>query len=181
MLLAYPDFTILFIFITPRPSKDDFWKPLTGTGGMENVTVMLIFFLFLSSVKLLAQGSCVGILYNYTDNRPTITISSSSAICRHHRQVRFCGGCLCHPTGWAMSTRPRVCLYSGLLTLHMNLESSSIWPGVVRAKGHSFTPWTTCSHKLILLLPGVLTAVVNVMRCPTWELRNDHWRLMKQN
>lgn len=79
----------LFIFITPRPSKDDFWKPLTGTGGMENVTVMLIFFLFLSSVKLLTQDSCVGILYNYKDNRPTITISSSSAICRPTDRLGF--------------------------------------------------------------------------------------------
>ena len=58
---------------------------------MENVAVRLIFYFFISLVKLLAQDISRGVLYNDIDYRAAITISSSFAILTTsgNGQVRF--------------------------------------------------------------------------------------------
>lgn len=58
-------------------------KAAHSTEGMENVTVMLIFLIFLSSVTLLAQDACAWVLYEPLDKRPALAASSSAAGSRH--------------------------------------------------------------------------------------------------
>lgn len=65
-------------FFIPGPSKEWCLRAAHSTGVMKNVTVMLIFCIFLSSVKLPTQDTCMGVLSNTIDYGPTVTISSSS-------------------------------------------------------------------------------------------------------